>query len=1422
MSSLTSWSSSRRTESPARTSRMVPDNLNQQEEKDGDIGQRSRPRQSLEDDLERQEQEHQQQDVQVSDTASHMDAAALLPPPPLTVDPSLELTEEKRSLLCNSSSSGGVTMSLEDKEKEERIEQAIKDKKGSTSSTSTSKGNERAWTTSRRLRRILRASTLAAANQHNSDSEDGDEEPVVPRGPRWRRATTASVDGGVSKASGGSSGGRSIPRGRRTKATIDTTSAMQHEQPRENHNNVPGITTPTITSPKSKKKKKKKVKKSGSTGISKRARDLSPTTATTTSSATSSNKNNKKNDNSPVQNESEVPEYPTATTTSTLPLLLPTMPETDISESATRSTTTTTLTMTSHVEEEAGSIGNSGTDYYISLEATDDAPTTMDGTAGPMSPQSSTKSPTVIPATAASSTSSSNCLSPPMSDTAPDPTPGDDEKNTSTMRSPRSVMALHPTEPGQDGMEQQQNDDKEHNDNETGRRETENNEKCSNDPNSGAMQFLITQPKSFLSPPPSVHNEDQEKKDNENARLVQRDNGEEKIVEKGKGEESEWDDEHSFAADFGDFDIDDSATTPATTKTKPTSWTVVQRQDSAQNMPRNDSAAIFSTTRCFASPPPPYTHKSPGDWPRRKTFKVSSRLETDEHDHHDAPVSPFASPTTLSSTTTSFSFSKLFSSAYLVQQQEEQQQEQEQPDPSNLLVTPPPPPPPTLCEAEEETQYDYVRQPPLRSLETEPLVAETTTSTFDEDLPNEQDRDQNQNIHEEKDLPVVFPLGTHVLTREGVLDAPLAPPVQDGDVNNNQVSDSLMSSASTLSMSFQEDEEWDKDENDSQNGNKVVTANKKLQDVTPVGSHPNKQDKGGAINESLLSELLAALQQISDKQDSKLSTSAATVTNNMDQPQSPSQTPNLPRTNNSNDKEKEQEEEKDPQSTTKAETAMTTNSVAADKESSVCQDDKEEEESRNFVDNAKGIHYQNAAVAQSAKEDEPKAVVEPFSKKIARRLNNNKQHKKKNKKGQQSNLDDRQSKSAKAAKGKGGGKPQEQPKESQKTKNAAEPPLVLVDVALGKEQESSLLPADLSDVSNGRSESVVAEVISLRRKVDRLQRKVDRLHANMHETEQKYQAEFDELKSTMEDQDSLLDRQSQQIQILYAKNTTLEEHLKQTTATLARLEEEEKQQDEPATPSRTHSPDRRPAAPLRRSSDSEKNRNRLAHHLPPSTPVPMSHYRSNNEMVVPTSSQLSPKAQQRPGKATTISAIAASAAASLSPNASDNTSASGRSITSTNSSAPSSPSGRRNPIAKLLGFSFSEQSSDDGDHLLPCFMDDSSSTEQEHSGTLNKSLSDQAFKPPRRGRRGKNRGKKEIDIENGDNTKDNNNNIVTDKHSHPQLIVLHEENNPDSISSSHPSDNIVPGMETSNKNNPINNDENNRSDEACRETKEVV
>ena len=44
-------------------------------------------------------------------------------------------------------------------------------------------------------------------------------------------------------------------------------------------------------------------------------------------------------------------------------------------------------------------------------------------------------------------------------------------------------------------------------------------------------------------------------------------------------------------------------------------------------------------------------------------------------------------------------------------------------------------------------------------------------------------------------------------------------------------------------------------------------------------------------------------------------------------------------------------------------------------------------------------------------------------------------------------------------------------------KNASEPPLVLVDVALGKEQESALLLADLSDVLNGRSESVVAEVI---------------------------------------------------------------------------------------------------------------------------------------------------------------------------------------------------------------------------------------------------------------------------------------------------------------------------------------------------------
>ena len=118
----------------------------------------------------------------------------------------------------------------------------------------------------------------------------------------------------------------------------------------------------------------------------------------------------------------------------------------------------------------------------------------------------------------------------------------------------------------------------------------------------------------------------------------------------------------------------------------------------------------------------------------------------------------------------------------------------------------------------------------------------------------------------------------------------------------------------------------------------------------------------------------------------------------------------------------------------------------------------------------------NSSNFLSAKEDEPKAVVEPFSRKSARRLNN-KQHKKKNKKGQQSNLDDRQSKSARVAKRKGGGKPQEQPKESHKMKNASEPPLVLVEVALGKEQESALLPADLSNVSNGHSKSVVAEVI---------------------------------------------------------------------------------------------------------------------------------------------------------------------------------------------------------------------------------------------------------------------------------------------------------------------------------------------------------
>ena len=68
----------------------------------------------------------------------------------------------------------------------------------------------------------------------------------------------------------------------------------------------------------------------------------------------------------------------------------------------------------------------------------------------------------------------------------------------------------------------------------------------------------------------------------------------------------------------------------------------------------------------------------------------------------------------------------------------------------------------------------------------------------------------------------------------------------------------------------------------------------------------------------------------------------------------------------------------------------------------------------------------------SAKEDKPKAVIEPFSRKSAHHLNI-KQHKKKNKKGQQSNLDDCQSKSARVAKRKGGGTPQEQPKESHKT-----------------------------------------------------------------------------------------------------------------------------------------------------------------------------------------------------------------------------------------------------------------------------------------------------------------------------------------------------------------------------------------------------
>ena len=75
------------------------------------------------------------------------------------------------------------------------------------------------------------------------------------------------------------------------------------------------------------------------------------------------------------------------------------------------------------------------------------------------------------------------------------------------------------------------------------------------------------------------------------------------------------------------------------------------------------------------------------------------------------------------------------------------------------------------------------------------------------------------------------------------------------------------------------------------------------------------------------------------------------------------------------------------------------------------------------------------------------------------------------------------------------------PEESHKTKNASEPCLVLVDVALGKEQESALLLADLSKVLNGCSKLVVAEVI-LVSQGGPIAMPEDQLCANMHETEQ--------------------------------------------------------------------------------------------------------------------------------------------------------------------------------------------------------------------------------------------------------------------------------------------------------------------------------
>ncbi|KAL7574295.1 hypothetical protein ACA910_012540 [Epithemia clementina (nom. ined.)] len=264
-----------------------------------------------------------------------------------------------------------------------------------------------------------------------------------------------------------------------------------------------------------------------------------------------------------------------------------------------------------------------------------------------------------------------------------------------------------------------------------------------------------------------------------------------------------------------------------------------------------------------------------------------------------------------------------------------------------------------------------------------------------------------------------------------------------------------------------------------------------------------------------------------------------------------------------------------------------------------------------------------------------------------------------------------------------------------------------------------------------RAQSVIA---SLRRQVDRLQNTVDQMRFGLHDIEYNFRGVVQELKTTVREQDTVLDRQAQHIRILYAKNATMEENLKTARYLLSEqhhlLQRAEQLNSRtlplscPMTPSPApNSTDRSPSIPLRQASGQQtrelKNHQQQRKKQPrqqrkprsstqasgcvPANPRPNGQHSTSKNMMgngddrrfEATASTNSSKKSTNTYRQSTTSSSTASTKASSQSSASSSVSSSPYSSASSSLSSP-----YRNPV-KLLGVDTADEKSIDEEDLLP-------------------------------------------------------------------------------------------------------------------------